>query len=124
MNKLLTGIVASIVGLFGLFAGTELGGTSPGQMPTTATSSSRTLAIGAHLLFPTSTPSCVARVITTQGDALKITFFDVDLAVPSHAIGHVLAASSTATFDSTVYGCGALRAYSYGVQTVTLTETR
>jgi hypothetical protein len=53
-----------------------------------------------------------------------LTFSDKYGEVPGPVVGHVLAASSSFAYDSGLYGCGAVRVYSFGTQVIDVTETQ
>lgn len=120
-------IVALIVIIF--LAGrtpVAFGAAEPGTSATVATSSAQAVvAATAELLFATSTAnSCLSRVVSTQGDAIKLTFSDYRGDVPSATIGHVQAASTTVAYDASTYGCNAVKVFSYGSQTLQIAEMR
>ena len=117
-GALLIGII--IGGMW--FGDRSLASAPPGAPATVATSTAQSVTIGvAELLFATS--SCSSRIVSTQGDAIKLTFSDFTGLVPSASVGHVQAASTTVAYDSGLYGCNAVKVYSYGTQTVHVTET-
>lgn len=98
----------------------------PNTSATVATTSAQAVtAVTAELLFATSTAnSCLARVITTQGDGIKLTFSDYNNPTPSNTVGHFQAASTTVAYDASIYGCNAVKVYSYGTQTLFISENR
>lgn len=94
-----------------------------GLAASVATSSQATVGTTAISLFATST-SCAARVITTYASPVMLTFSDYAGQTPTGLFGHLQAASTTVAYDSGVYGCGLVKAYSFTSQTITVTETR
>ena len=117
-GALLIGII--IGGLW--FNNSALGSAPPGAPATVATSTAQSVTVAvAELLFATS--SCSSRIVSTQGDAIKLTFSDFRGDVPSQTVGHVQAASTTVAYDSGLYGCNAVKVYSYGTQSLQVTET-
>lgn len=74
---------------------------------------------------------CAARIISTQGQAVALTFDGVSSSTAMSqlsltlASGHIQAASTTVVYDSGLYGCNRIGIYGYGATTtVTITETR
>ena len=98
---------------------------APSGLPATVATSSALSASSrtAQLLFATST-SCSARVITTTGVTMMLTFGDNQGKRPTGTYGHLQAASTTIAYDSGLYGCGAVYGYSDAAQNLSLTETR
>lgn len=95
----------------------------PGLPATIATTSNPTVTNTASLVFATS--SCAARTITTYASPVMITFGDVaGNGGPTGVFGHLQAASTTSTYDSGQFGCGAVRIYSFVSQAITVSESR
>jgi hypothetical protein len=44
--------------------------------------------------------------------------------VPTALIGHLQAASTTVSYDSGIYGCNAVRIYSFASSIITVSESR
>lgn len=100
-----------------------LSGVTPGLDVTVATSSQQTLGTTAKILFSTST--CATRIVSTTGaSGVMLTFTDKQGYVPSGEIGHFQAASTTVSYDGSVYGCGTMRGYSFVEQKLWLSEGR
>ncbi len=97
---------------------------APTGLPATiATSSNLTLAAVTSLsVFATST--CAARIVTTSGSAVMMTFSDRVGDVPTGSFGHLQPASTTVAYDSGQYGCGLVRILSFGAQFITVSESR
>jgi hypothetical protein len=96
---------------------------APSGLPSTiATTSVPAVTTTAALVFATS--SCAARVITTTASPIMIGFSDVQGFVPTGVQGHLQAASTTVSYDSGLYGCGAVRIYSFVAQSITVSESR
>lgn len=100
-------------------------GSAPSGLPATvATSSNPAVSTSASLLFATSSATCAARIISTNGDAIRLYFSDAKGQRPTNALGHLQLASTTQVYDGGQYGCNAVYVYSYSAQTITVTETR
>lgn len=93
-----------------------------GLVATVATSTSLAVSTTASTLIATST--CTARIITSRAQPLMLTFSDYNGATPTAMFGHLQPASTTVAYDSGIYGCGLVKAYAYGADTITVTETR
>lgn len=97
-------------------------GAAPSGLPASIASSSlQTVTTSARLLFATST-SCAARIITTKGTAINLTFSDKTGIRPGATAGAVQAASTTVAYDGGLYGCDAVYAYSYASQVLDVYE--
>lgn len=94
----------------------------PGGQANVATSTAYSAPASAIVVAATS--SCAARVITTEGSAIMLTFSDLVGGSPTGSVGHWQAASTTVAYDGGQYGCGLVKAFSYTAQTLTVTETR
>ena len=118
------GLVALVIIAYSLIATNRVYSAAPsGLQATVATTSNIAVTTTQKLVFATST--CAARIVSTKASAITITFSDNPTAiVPTGAVGHVQAASTTVVYDSGLYGCGALRIYSYVTDTITVAETR
>lgn len=100
-------------------------GAAPAGIPATvATSSQATTAANAALTLVATSTNCVARVISTRASAVMLTFSDYAGQTPTGTFGHLQTASSTVVYDSSIYGCGLIKVYSYTADTITVTETR
>lgn len=125
-NKLITfGIGALFVlALFVVLRGSDKASASApsGLQATVATSTELAVSGTASTLISTST--CSARIISTRGNAIMLTFSDYANHTPTATFGHLQSASTTVVYDSGQYGCGKVKAYSYGTETITVTETR
>jgi hypothetical protein len=84
-------------------------------------SSTQVTGAGVVTLYASST-QCVSRAISTGGQAIMLSF-NADLA-PSPTVGHVQSASTTVNYDSGLYGCPVVKAYSFGSSVINLTEFR
>lgn len=128
INKILAWVGVAGIVIVGVFLYSTVNdsvlGSAPSGLPSTvATTSSPTVGTTAVLVFATST-NCASRVISTRQDAIRILFSDYAGQTPSDTIGHVQAASTTVAYDSGIYGCNAVKIYSYATQVITVTETR
>jgi hypothetical protein len=112
--------------VFGTQAQLALAGAEPGLATSAATSTTAHLAAGTPtLVFPTSTqPGCHARVITTASSSIQISFSDKQGLVPGVTSGHIQPASTTVAYDGAVYGCDAVRIFSWNTQKITIQESR
>ena len=126
-------IIAAILALLGVggVAYSQLGSAIPGLAADVATSTENFTVrsrgtVTAQMLFATST-DCAARVITTHETAILLAFND-KVASPTPAIGGIFqAASTTATYDAGLYGCGLVKVIGYGdnaITIITVLETR
>ncbi len=117
-------VLALVAGAFFLGSKKEARlGSAPSGVPGTVATTSVSLfaAGGTNILVGTTTGSgCSSRVISTTAGYVMLTFSDIAGQVPSGAFGLLQAASTTVAYDSGIYGCGLLRAYSPVVQTVTV----
>lgn len=112
-------LIAYILGITGNIAFAS----APSGLPATvATSSIASVSSTATTIFATST--CASRIITTVANPIMLTFSDYSGQTPTGSFGHLQAASTTVTYDSGQYGCGAVKAYSFGTASITVTETR
>ncbi len=87
-----------------------------------ATSSNPAVTTTGALIIATS--SCSARIITTTASPIMLTFSDNQGKIPTAFYGHLQPASTTVAYDSGIYGCGAVKAYSFVAQNISVTETR
>jgi hypothetical protein len=122
-----TTIIASIVFLgmvlaYVVFAPGLIARADTTQLPSTvATSSLVTVAQTPLTVFATST-MCAARVVSTTGSPVMLTFSDAY--TPSATAGFVQGASTTVAYDSSQYGCGKVKAYSFVTSAFTVQESR
>lgn len=101
------------------------GSAHPGLAASVATTSNPTVTTSPSLAVATTTGgNCSARIITTYAQPIMITFSDVQGKVPSGTFGHYQPASTTVAYDSGLYGCDAVRIYSFASQAITVSETR
>lgn len=113
--------------LFNVFS--VVGSAPQGFAATSATSSIvTTAAFTPAYLFATST-SCVSRVITTGAQGIRLKFADAATSSPDLDMkaldansGHWQAASTTAAYDASLYGCGAFTASTTAADRITVTE--
>lgn len=101
-----------------------------------ATSSTMTIGPQESLVWfygNNSMPSsnCSARIISTIGNNIAITFGGTSSSTATSTIsktvasGNIQLASTTVAYDSGIYGCGYLGLYGYGAtSTITITETQ
>lgn len=98
-----------------------LGAAPNGSPANIATSTNDTLsATTVYGVIASST--CTARIISTGGSAVMLTFNDRD--TPTGSSGNQQAASTTVVYDSGQYGCGKVKAYSFAASVITVTDSR
>ncbi len=95
-----------------------------GLSSTVATTGPMAVTTTASTILGTTTQQCAARVISTRESAITLTFSDNQGATPTALFGHIQPASTTVVYDAGLYGCNAIKAYSFTSQNVTVTETR
>lgn len=101
---------------------TVYGSAPTGLMSTLATTSVNAVGTTASTLFATST--CSDRVISTKAQAIMLTFSDYAGQTPTAVFGVLQSASTTVVYNGGQYGCGLVKAYAFGADTITLVETR
>ena len=122
MNKglIIGGIGLIVIGLF--WFNQPRFGISPSLEPRVATSSANVVGTTVATVLASST-GCAARIISTAGQAIMITFDDRYTA--TGAFGQAQFASTTVVYDSSAYGCGEWKIYGHtGNSTINVTETR
>ena len=124
VTLLITASLFAIALLVGIaFSTTNQANAAAGQLPATiATTSALTVNTTVSRVFATS--SCAARIITTTASPIMIGFTDYQGFIPTALIGHLQAASTTVSYDANMYGCGAVRVYSFVAGTITVSESR
>jgi hypothetical protein len=105
---------------------------APSGLPATVATSS-TIVVGPNLVGTGILPvlfkadgTCDARVISTVGQPILLSFAVLSSTTPENAGGGVLqAASTTVSYDGGIYGCGLVSAYGFGASTtIDLIETQ
>lgn len=124
-DKIAVAVLAAalmIVGWLGHSVPQEKFGSAMGGFAATVatTSVSAIAAGGINTLVATST--CSATIITAQ-TAIMLTFSDYVGQSPTGLFGVLQAASTTIAYDSGLYGCGLIKAFSYAAQSLTVTRT-
>ena len=123
MNKLEKILILAVIVLvvFGVFNQTQQvkGAAFPGSYAYISTSSTRTVgpASNGTLIF-TANDSCHSRVISVYKE-VTLSFASTTF-MPTATIGHIQSASTTVAYDSGIYGCGEVWAYSFSSTTVSL----
>lgn len=99
---------------------------SAGQLPgTLASTTAITEGTGTGGGLAIATSTCSARVISTSGTSgIMITFSDYAFQTPTAIFGNWQGASTTVVYDAALYGCGAVRIFSFATQQVTVTDVR
>ena len=122
MKKAILSILAVLAAALGVGTGNVMLGSAPSGLPASMASTSQA-AIGATVttLVATST-NCASRIVTTVANPIRLSFGSPDQPIvqPSGTIGHLQAASSTVVYDSGIYGCGLIRVFGYGSDTITI----
>lgn len=115
-------VLCFVAYIVGMNENKVLGSAPPGAPAQVATTSRAAVTNSASLLFATS--SCASRIISTGASAVMLGFSDAQGFAPTGELGLVQLASTTVAYDSGLYGCDAVRIFSYAAQTVTVTESR
>lgn len=118
------GLIVLVAVLAAYSAHDAKGSSYPGLPASIATTSPAAVSTSQSLIFGTTSPNCSSRIITTLSSAIMLTFSDKPGVTPSATVGHLQAASTTQVYDSGLYGCDAVRAYSFSSQTITVSEAR
>ena len=93
-----------------------------GLYATIATTSQMAVTPTQSLVIATS--SCQSRIISTTASPIMIGFTDAKGFVPTALVGFLQPASTTVAYDAGMYGCGAVRIYSFVNSTITVAEGR
>lgn len=93
-----------------------------GLASTVATTSQIAVTPTASLVIATS--SCNARIISTTASPIMIGFTDNQGFVPTALVGFLQPASTTVSYDAGMYGCGAVRIYSFVNSSITVADSR
>jgi mitochondrial fission protein ELM1 len=102
----------------------------PGTAATVATSSTLAVGPGNNMYaFGTTTREgnyqCAARIISTTGQPIMISFASLSSTTLSQTVGHQQAASTTVAYDGGIYGCGYMTIRGLNSSTtITTAETR
>lgn len=123
---LVSSIVLTSFVVFALFAFAPRSNASsaPGLGATVSSSTIKAVSSTASIVSATSTYTCAARVISTQGSAVMLTFTQAFGETPTGSYGSWQPASTTVAYDSGLYGCNAISAYSYTAQNIMVTITQ
>lgn len=100
------------------------GSAFPGQQAKLQTATTTILGPGTVTLFE-ATDFCLNRVVTTQGQEIKVLFGDaigLTATSVSATVGHLQAASTTVSYDSGLYGCGKMVGRAVASTTVTISS--
>ncbi len=126
-DKLAAGILSLALLIAGWLVHTtpqmRFGNATPGLASFAATTSSDSLAANTSTAIA-ATSTCVARIVTTSGvSGVMLLFTDKAGNTLTGTLGTALqAASTTVAYDSGQYGCGLVRAFSYGAQVINITD--
>ena len=114
-------LIASIVFLAGQQSASA---SAPSGLPATMATTSNVTMPAVTVVTVAATSSCTATVVQTGVSAVMLQFGDRNGAALSGTNGTALqAASTTVAYDSGLYGCGKIRAYSYTAQPITISQT-
>lgn len=116
-----TGLISAVI--FAIAPQTAQGSAPSGLPATVATSGPLAITTASQTIIATST-DCAARIVSTNNQPLKLTFGDADGDTPTGTNGIWQGASTTVSYDGGLYGCGAVKAFSYAAQTIYAVETR
>ncbi len=115
------GIIALLL-ILGYVSQTVHASAPSGLQASVATTSLSLVGTSASTIFATST--CSARIITTYASPIMLTFSERQSIQPSGIFGRLQDASTTVSYDSGIYGCEAVQAFSFVSQNITVMETR
>ena len=126
-QKLTIAVFASVIiaaAIVLLFQAHKADASAPaGARASIATSSAVTMPAITVVMIAASS-SCAATIVQTGASALTLQFGDRKGSTLTGFNGTALqAASSTVVYDSGLYGCDAIRGYSYIAQPITITQT-
>lgn len=146
MNKYLTVVIAVLVLCLGLGVGvgyslvpkSSFGAAPAGLTSTLATTSTITVGPSNVSLASSTVPiflssgtnnACQSRIVTTYGKDVTLMFsntmFSSTTANPTASLGHLQLASTTVTYDASIWGCAFVNAYGLGASsTLTISEFR
>jgi hypothetical protein len=105
-------------------AQTAVGASFPGSPAYLQSATTTILGPGTVTMFA-STPFCNNRVVTTQGTEIKVLFGDaigLTATSVSATVGHLQAASTTVSYDASLYGCGKMVGRASASTTVTISS--
>ena len=97
---------------------------TPGLGATVSSSTQETVGTTAGIVAATSTYTCAARIISTQNSPIMLQFSQFQGGAPTGGAGLWQAASTTVAYDSGLYGCNAISAYSYATQNIQVVVTQ
>lgn len=120
---LITGIIVTSALLFAFSYSNLVTASAPSGLPATVASSSAPRVTSTQSLV-IATSSCSARIISTATSSVRITFSDIQGAVPTDDRGHWQGASTTVAYDSGLYGCDAVRVWSQSAQIIEVSDVR
>lgn len=116
--------VAGLLVYFAIAKSTDdgyIGAATSGLAAGVASSTEQTVSTSAVTIFATSS-NCVNRVISTNASDIKLTFTQKEGRSPDSDTGVVQLASTSVAYDSGLWGCDAVQAYSYSSQVIELIE--
>lgn len=119
---------ALVVGIIAYFVVTSsvAYGSAPSGLQGEIATSTRLNVAATSVITLIGTTTCSSRIVTTGQSAIALTFSDIQGAVPTGLAGggHLQAASTTEVYDSGLYGCGRMKAYSYTASNIYITSVR
>lgn len=126
-NRILISLgIAALITLYAVstFSPSAQASAPSGLPATVSTSSSAVIGAGASTLLAATSSNCSARIVSTGVSAVQMTFSDNQGLQPTGVYGVFQPASTTVAYDSGLYGCNAIRIFSFAAQPVSITETR
>lgn len=123
VSALLAGalLIGIIIGGIWFQPETSLGSAPPGAPAWVASSTAPTVPVNVATTI-IATSSCSARIISTGQTTAMLTFAD-DF-TPTGSFGVWQAASTTVAYDSGLYGCGEVKAWTNATGVITVTDVR
>ena len=96
---------------------------APSGLPATVYSAGTTSVGTTDVQLAATTTMCAARIVSTQGSNVMLGFSALNGSTTSAIYGIEQLASTTVAYDSGLYGCGQLSAYSFSTAVVTEVTT-
>jgi hypothetical protein len=122
-NIILVAACALFIGvIFVTFQASQLSAAQPDLEARIAKTSTSSVGVYASSEIAREVTSCASRVITTN-ERIYLSF-DEDFTPTGPTAGHYQAASTTVTYESDLFGCGAITARAGATTTITMTEFR
>lgn len=97
---------------------------APSGLQAVVSSSSINTLVGGTVSTLFATSSCSARIITTAGAPITVTFSDKVGQTPTATFGILQGSSTSVVYDSGQFGCGLIKVLSASAQILTVIETQ